>query len=475
MGEENYLAIRQMQGGDYVVDPVLTAYVSEVGQRLAAVSDRQLPYEFTVINDSTPNAWALPGGKIALNRGLLLELNNEAELAAVLGHEIVHAAARHSAQSIERGLLLKGAILAAAVTAGGSEYSPLAVGGAQVATQLVGQKYDRDAEREADLYGMRYMSRAGYDPWAAASLQETFVRLSEGRSEGWLSGLFASHPPSRERVEANRAIARTLPAGGELGAERYQAKIGPLKQVKAAYIAYDQGRKALQEGDLQWALALAGQAIAKEPREALFYALRGDIRLAKERYQGALADYNKAIERNDHFFYFYNQRGLVKKTLGDPESARHDFQRSLALLPTATAHKALGDMALAKGDRQGAITYYQKAANSWSQLGFEAKHALVHLDLPHNPRRYLTVRTGLDRRGYLIAEITNRAPVAVRDIGIEIRYPDSQGRVRLRSQQFQGILAAGQLVHLETDLGPLVNLGALEQILVIVTQAQIAD
>ena len=87
-----------------MIDPELTKYVNEVGQRLAAVSDRKLPYEFVVINNSVPNAWALPGGKIAVHRGLLIELNSEAELAAVLGHEIVHAAARHGAKGMERGI-----------------------------------------------------------------------------------------------------------------------------------------------------------------------------------------------------------------------------------------------------------------------------------------------------------------------------------------------------------------------------------
>ena len=108
IGAEQYSPSQQSQGGQFSVDPELTAYVQGVGQRLAEVSDRQLPYEFVVLNNSVPNAWALPGGKIAVNRGLLTELNNEAELAAVLGHEIVHAAARHGAQAMERGMLLLG-------------------------------------------------------------------------------------------------------------------------------------------------------------------------------------------------------------------------------------------------------------------------------------------------------------------------------------------------------------------------------
>ena len=115
IGAKNYGPYRQAQGGDYAVEPELTRYVQSVGDRLARVSDRKLPYEFQVLNESSPNAWALPGGKIAINRGLLVELQSEAELAAVLAHEIVHAAARHSAQSMERGVFLQGALVAAGV------------------------------------------------------------------------------------------------------------------------------------------------------------------------------------------------------------------------------------------------------------------------------------------------------------------------------------------------------------------------
>ena len=104
IGEKNYRPSRQSQGGDYYLDQSLQTYIAGVGQRLAAVSDRpDLPYEFVVLNNDVPNAWALPGGKIAINRGLLLLLEDEAQLAAVLGHEIVHAAARHGASQMTRG------------------------------------------------------------------------------------------------------------------------------------------------------------------------------------------------------------------------------------------------------------------------------------------------------------------------------------------------------------------------------------
>ena len=213
IGEKNYAPMRQAEGGDYSIDPALTNYVQRVGNRLAAVSDRKLPYEFVVLNNTIPNAWALPGGKIAVNRGLLMQLKSESELAAVLGHEIVHAAARHSAQQMSRGMLLQGGLLAAQVAASDSDYGNLYMAGAGLAAQLALQRYGREAELEADRYGIEYMKRAGYDAQGAVSLQEMFVRMNDKQDSGWLAGLFASHPPSQERVDANRRQVAKVATG----------------------------------------------------------------------------------------------------------------------------------------------------------------------------------------------------------------------------------------------------------------------
>ena len=210
-------------------------------------SARKITYEFVVLNNSVPNAWALPGGKIAVNRGLLLELNNEAELAAVLGHEIVHAAARHGAKSMERGMLLNVSIVGLGIATSGEDNAELIVGAAALGSQLVNQKYGRDAELESDFYGMKYMAKAGYDPAAAIQLQETFVRLSQGHQSNWLEGLFASHPPSQERVNANKATAKKLGVKGVLNGKIYQQKIAHLKKTAPAYEKYAQAQKALNE------------------------------------------------------------------------------------------------------------------------------------------------------------------------------------------------------------------------------------
>jgi predicted Zn-dependent protease len=131
-------------------------------------------------------------------------------------------------------MLLQGAVLAAAVATREKRYANLAQMGASIGAQLINQKHGRDAERQSDHYGMIYMSRAGYDPQGAVDLQKTFVRLSESRRQDWLSGLFAGHPPSQERVENNARDAAALPKGGEVGRERYRLNMARLVKTKRA-------------------------------------------------------------------------------------------------------------------------------------------------------------------------------------------------------------------------------------------------
>ena len=125
-------------------------------------------------------------------------------------------------------MLTQGLVVATTIAASDSGYGELAAVGAGLAGQLTLMKYGRDAELESDKYGMRYMSAAGYDPQGAVTLQETFVRLSEGRKQDWLSGLFASHPPSQERVDANRRRLKNLPEGGRVGVLADDAALGQV-------------------------------------------------------------------------------------------------------------------------------------------------------------------------------------------------------------------------------------------------------
>jgi len=463
IGEQQYSPTRQSEGGDYDLLPELTAYVNEVGQKLAAVSDRKLPYEFVVLNSSVPNAWALPGGKIAVNRGLLPELRSEAELAAVLGHEIVHAAARHGAKAQERGTLLQAGMAVATIGAAigmDQNIAPLVIQGAGLGAQLVQTKYGRDQELEADEYGMKYMKRAGYDPWGAVTLQESFVRLageSGAKQQNFLEGLFASHPPSEERVAKNKVTAETLGRGGDLGDARYAARVKPLLDLKPAYDKYDKAMALASKKDYAQARQLLSEAAAAIPKEARFQQALGDIALAEKDPQKAITYYDKAIELDSGYFGSYLGAGVAQYRAGNKAKAEEWLTRSAELLPTAPAAYYLGELARGSGDTQKAIKYYQAAATSQSDFGKAASGELVKLDLPQNPGNYVATAGQLDPSGRVLLVVQNRAPISLSDVRVTPVLVDGAGRVvRTGAPVRVGrVLASGEQVALDAGLGQL--------------------
>jgi len=450
MGQKNYLPAQQSQGGQYRVDQDLTAYVSAVGWQLARVSDRPtLPYQFAVLNSSTPNAWAMPGGKIVINRGLLLELDNEAELAAVIGHEIVHAAARHGAQGIERGMLLQAGVAGIGLAVpGGSAVGILS----NVGAQLINQRYGRGQELESDYYGMLYMSRAGYDPSAAITLQQKFVKLSKSRKQDWLEGMFASHPPSDERVQANRKRAQAFPAGGKIGREEYQRATSRLRKTKIAYKAYDDGRKLLKEKKFSEATKLVSKAISVEPREALFRSLKGEILAAQNQNRAALVQYKKALQLNSHFFAFYLQQGVAQQALGRRQPARRSLEKSNSLLPTPLAHYLLGELDLEEEKPDSAIKHFRVASSSKSEVGKKALQKLAILELPAEPGKYIASKVDWDSSGRVIVHLQNRSALQVKVTNVLIRLVRSGRVIGETSLALGSVLNAGQTRQMLTEL-----------------------
>ncbi len=378
IGTEAYKTALQSQGGSYTLFPELTQYVSSVGNKLAMMSDRpNLSYEFVVVNDSIPNAWALPGGKIAINRGLLVELQSEAELAAVLGHEIVHAAARHGAKGMERGMLLQGGIIALGVATRNAQYNDVLLDSGKVAASFLMSKYSRKQELESDHYGMIYMAKAGYNPDAAIRLQELFLKLSKGQSH-WVDGLFASHPPSHERIVANEKTSLELASYDARfeGKQEYQEKIASLVAQKAAYDSYDEGQKALSKKNYKKAEECASRAIQSFSKDGMFWYLKGKALLAQNHYSWAQSAFSEAITRNASFYDFYLQRAICKKMLGDLSGAKVDAQASIDLLPTGEAHEMLGTLALHRGDKKRALYHLQIASHAKSHAGQRARALL---------------------------------------------------------------------------------------------------
>jgi len=420
IGQQQYQPSQQSQGGRYYIDPNLQIYVREVGKKLAAVSDRpDLPYEFVVLNNSVPNAWALPGGKIAINRGLLIHLNSEAELASVLAHEIVHAAARHSAKQITRGTLLGAGSQALGIMLADTSYATAA----NVATQLGASawmaKYGRSAELEADAYGMQYMTRAGYDPYGAVKLQETFVKLSKGKTPDFLSGLFASHPPSQERVNANRELAKTLPKGNAFR-ERYQQKIAQLKHDKPAYDAESEAINALKNKNADLALSHLDKAVKIQPGDGYFWELRGHAWKMKDHFSNAQKAYTTAIGKNPDLYSHHLARGMLRYEHGDKQAAKADLKRSYQLLPTQAASFILGELSVAENNTAQALQYYQSAAQAGGNIGQQALQKVALIEIPKAPHKYIVSQPYVDKNGTLRIAIKNRSAVTVTGIRVHV-------------------------------------------------------
>jgi beta-barrel assembly-enhancing protease len=377
-GAKNYVPSQQSQGGQYTVDPGLTTYVQSIGKKLAAVSDRpDLPYEFVVLNNDVPNAWAMPGGKLAINRGLLMYLEDEAQLAAVMGHEIVHAAARHGAQQQTQNVLVSAGVLLAgvAVATKKPEYGVLAVGALGVGATAWQAKYGRDHELQSDEVGIKYMAAAGYDAQAAVELQEIFVKLSEGRNSGFIEGLFASHPPSQERVAKNRETAAKYP-GGARNKSQYQRALAQLTKDKPAYEKFQKAQKLAANKQYIDALAYADQATQMQPKENLFWEMKGQLLLQQNKREEAVDALDRAVQANPQYFKSYVFRGIAYNQLGKRDLAEKDLLTSQRYLPTQIATYYLGEISLAKGNRTQAAQYFQQAAQGGGEIGEAAQAQL---------------------------------------------------------------------------------------------------
>jgi predicted Zn-dependent protease len=190
--------------------PALQSYVKGLGQRLAAISERPgLPWEFEVLDDPAVNAFAAPGGKIFVTRGILPFMDSEAELAGVVGHEIGHVTARHTAKQITRQQLFTIGLVAGSIA---SSRIASAAGAIQQGLQLLFLSYSRDNEAQADELGFRYIRRANYNPNEMSDVFRVLERVGELSGGGKVPTWAASHPAPEDRLAKAEQRAATVPA-----------------------------------------------------------------------------------------------------------------------------------------------------------------------------------------------------------------------------------------------------------------------
>jgi predicted Zn-dependent protease len=217
-------------------DPVVSEYINRVGQNLVRNSDAKVPFTIKVIDTEDVNAFALPGGFFFVNSGLILKADTEAELAGVMAHEIAHVAARHGTRQATRGQLAQLATIPLIFMGGWTGY-----GIRQAASILVPVgflQFSREFEGEADMLGLQYMYKTGYDPGAFVDFFEKIESL-EKKKPGTLSKVFSTHPPTDARIiKAQQNIQQLLKERPE-----YVVTTSEFNDVKARLMAFHNRRK----------------------------------------------------------------------------------------------------------------------------------------------------------------------------------------------------------------------------------------
>jgi beta-barrel assembly-enhancing protease len=372
---------------DYGVsqDAALNDYLTEVGRRLAQVSHRpSMPFSFRAVNSSHVNAYAFPGGSIAATRGVLVKLEDEAELAALLGHEVAHVAARHAAERQSSALLTQLVVAGAAAAVSNSKYSKYGgvaeVLGGVGATALLAH-YSREAERESDSLGMAYASKSGANPAGMVGLMD--VLSSEGkRRPSALKQLFATHPMSSERYVT--AVQRTQEDYAGLAErprnkERFMDNTSGLRRIGPAIEALHAADAALAEQNADAAESRVQEALAIAPQDYAALAMMAKIKLAKGDAASAKQYAERAKARYPAEAQGHHLGGVADLALGRYEDAYEGFRAYEQVLPgNPNTVFLIGASLEGMNHKKEAARHYYRYLQSVN-TGAKAKHAYGRL------------------------------------------------------------------------------------------------
>jgi len=205
------LAKQVEQSSKLVNDPDVTSYVNRIGQNLVRNSDARVPFTIKVIDSGEINAFALPGGFFYVDSGLILAAESEAELAAIMAHEIAHVAARHATKNMTKQQIWNMASIPLMFVGGPAGYAIAEV--ASIAVPMSFLKFSRDSEREADMLGLQYDYAAGYDPQAFIQFFERLKAQEKAGKHSKIAKVFSTHPMTADRITAAQSeIQKYLPS-----------------------------------------------------------------------------------------------------------------------------------------------------------------------------------------------------------------------------------------------------------------------
>lgn len=411
----------------FVNDPEVAAYLDDLGRRLVARSDDPgMAFRFFAIDDSTVNAFAVPGGFIGVHTGLLLAAQSEAELASVLAHEIAHVTQRHIPRMLadqQRSMPAMAALLAAVLLAGHGAEGAVALTAATMAQK--GINFTRAAEEEADRIGIRLLAGAGFDPRAMPAFFERMQRINR-HNETNLPEFLRTHPVTTARIADSRARAERFPyrqVPDSLEFRLVQAKLragapgDPADIARAFADNLTQGRGAHAQAERYgYALALlrareygearaqARRLIEQAPGNPFYRMLQADVEIAAGRRDGGLALYARAYEDEPSYYplavsyaraLLADQRPgraepiireALKRRPDDPTLYQLLSQASGALGHYAEAHRAMAEHYYLNGSPGAAIEQLEMASrragdNYYLQASIEARLQAIKQEL----------------------------------------------------------------------------------------------
>ena len=387
VSKEQEISIDQSQSphqfsADYGVyqNSRLNKYVTSVGNKLTVNVHRpDMPYSFRCVNATYINAYAFPGGSIALTRGILLELDNEAELAALLGHELGHVNARHSAQQMSKGSLtslLVGGLAMAAGTKSDS-YGKIAQQLGMLSQGMLLSYYSRDNEREADSLGNQYLVKAGYSSKGFVGLMDMLNSMHKQKSSA-ASILFSTHPMSSERydtaVKKNNdryKYTKKYP----LNRDRYMDKIASLRKMKPAIKQMQEGDAYMSKKQYSKAETSYRKALKKAKYDYTANIMMAKCLLVQEKPLKALRYTKKASKIYKSEAQAYHLAGMANIKLKHFNKAYNQFEKYEKNLP-GNPH-----IIFYKGYSKEGMNQIDNAANNYKkylnlvQQGKNAQHA----------------------------------------------------------------------------------------------------
>jgi predicted Zn-dependent protease len=321
-----------------IQDKTLNDYINQTGKKISGLTHRpHMPYSFRGVNAAYVNAYAFPGGSIAATRGILMELRNETELAALLGHEMGHVNARHTAHQMSKSKLTNTLIGGFAIVVGtqssglGSLASQLGMLGADALLA----HYSRDNERQADALGLEYMVKAGYNPNGFVGLMD-MLRSTSKHEPSAIELMFSTHPMSDERYSSAVKTVQTKYRHAQnrpFYRERYMDHTVKLRAMKGAIEAIQKGERAMAGEKYDEAETYFKKALKQAPDDYAGLVMMAKCQMVREKYSEADRFVKKAKNVYPQEAQAYYLAGFVNMNQKQYDSAYEDFKTYEKILP----------------------------------------------------------------------------------------------------------------------------------------------